>query len=238
MRPPRKSRGGGPGGDSRRERGHGHGQGQGQQRQGRPQRSQQQQRNRPQQQNRPQQPSQQRPAGPTTQLFFAAWPAAEIQEALGGVAQRAQRECGGQATPVHNIHLTLVFLGPVAYERLIELERLAEKVSAPRFALAVDRVEYWRHNNIAWAGFEECPEALRALVGQLEKTLAAEGFHPDQRPYVTHVTLLRDARRAPAQGRLPQPVAWPVEEFVLVESVQLDNSRVYEVLHRWPLTGS
>lgn len=203
------------GGDSRSERES--------RRQGRPQRT--------QQQSPQHQPPQQK-----TQLFFAAWPAPEIQEALRGVAQRAQRECGGQATPVHNIHLTLVFLGPVPHDRMTELETLAEKVSGQRFDLAVDRLDYWQHNRIAWAGVEQCPEALRALVGQLEKTLGAAGFRLDPRPYVPHITLLREAR-APAQNQMP-PIAWPVEEFVLVESVQLDQSRVYEVLHRWPLGGS
>lgn len=224
MRPPSQPHGGAPesGGDPRRE--------QGPQRHGRHQRPQQ---HRSQQHQSPQhQPPQQ-----TTQLFFAAWPAPEIQEALGGVAQRVQHECGGQATPVHNIHLTLVFLGPVPHDRMTELETLAEKVSGQRFDLAVDRLDYWKHNRIAWAGVEQCPEALRALVGQLEKTLGAAGFRLDQRPYVPHVTLLREARSASAQNRMP-PIAWPVEEFVLVESVQLDQSRVYEVLHRWPLTGS
>lgn len=173
----------------------------------------------------------------TTRLFFAAWPSPEIQQMLGGVAQRAQRECGGQPTPDHNIHLTLLFLGGIAHERLTELETLAATVRAPRFTLAVDRLDYWKHNRILWAGVKESPEALRALVSQLEKTLGAVGFRFDQRSYVPHITLLRESHRAPAQPAVP-PIEWAVEEFVLVESVQLDESRVYEVLHRWPLTGS
>lgn len=171
-----------------------------------------------------------------TRLFFAAWPAPEVQGALGGVAQSAQRECGGRAVPAHNIHLTLVFLGNVPRARLDEFETLAETVSAPRFALAVDRLGYWRHNRIVWAGVEDCPEALRALVTRLEQVFAATGFRFDRRPYVPHITLLREARRAPAQGRV-SPVAWPVAEFALVESVQLERAVLYEVLRRWPLAA-
>lgn len=175
-------------------------------------------------------------AAGTTRLFFAAWPAPEVQRALGDLAHDAQRECGGRAVPVHNIHLTLVFLGNVERGRLAEIETLVATISAPRFALAVDRLDYWRHNRIVWAGTEECPEALRALVAQLEQVLATAGFHFDQRPYVPHITLLRDARRAPAQGRV-SPVAWPVAEFALVESVQLERARLYEALRRWPLAA-
>jgi len=136
--------------------------------------------------------------------------------------------------PAHNIHLTLVFLGAVARERLEGLETLAETIEGEPFTLTVDRADYWRHNRIVWAGVKDCPAGLTALVKRMERALAGVGFRLDNRPYVPHITLLRDARRAPAQSRLA-PIAWPVSEFALVESVQLDNSHMYEVLQSWPL---
>ena len=169
----------------------------------------------------------------TARLFFAAWPAPEVQRALDGIAHGVQRECGGRAVPAHNIHLTLVFLGDLARDRVTELETLAGRISLPRFTLTVDRVEYWRHNRILWAGVEESP-ALQSLVGEARKVLAAAGFHFDQRPYVPHITLLRDARRAPADGRCIA-AAWPVTEFALVESVQLERATLYEALGTWRL---
>jgi len=174
--------------------------------------------------------------GDSARLFFAAWPAPEVQRALGGVAASAQEECGGRAVPSDKIHLTLVFLGNVPRLRLGELEALAATVKAPSFALAVDRLEYWRRNRILWAGVGECPEALRALVAALEQGLLAAGFQCDGRPYVPHVTLLRNARRGPAELRIP-PVAWPVADFALVESVRAERSTLYEVLRRWPLAS-
>ena len=173
-------------------------------------------------------------AADTARLFFAAWPAPAAQRALGDIASRAQRECGGRAVPAPNIHLTLVFLGDLPRDRATVIETLASAVKGPRFALSVDRLEYWRHNRILWAGVEACPEALQTLVAQLEAGLATVGFRFDQRPYVPHITLLRDAKRAPAENRA-SPVAWPVTEFALVESVQRERVRVYEVLRKWPL---
>jgi len=173
-------------------------------------------------------------AAPSTRLFFAAWPAPEVQQALGDFARAAQRECGGRAVPAHNIHLTLVFIGAVPHERLSNLETLAETIEGPTFNLEIDRVDYWRHNRIVWAGVKECPDVLTDLVKRLEKMLAGAGFRLTQRPYVPHITLVRDAHRAPAQNRLA-PVSWPISEFALVESVQLDNSQLYEVLQSWPL---
>jgi len=169
-------------------------------------------------------------------LFFAAWPAPEVQRALGEIADLALRECGGRAVPAHNIHLTLVFLGDQPRERVAALGTLVATISAPRFAMSVERLGYWRHNRILWAVLEESPPALQMLVDQLRQALAVAGFRIDQRPYVPHVTLLRNASRAPADSRFPA-VSWPVSEYALVESVQRGRGRAYEVLRSWPLAG-
>jgi 2'-5' RNA ligase len=173
--------------------------------------------------------------GSTARLFFAAWPAPEVQRALGEIAREAQHECGGRAVPAHNIHLTLLFLGDVVRDRLDAVEALGATVVSPAVTLQVDRLEYWRHNRILWAGVAECPQPLRTLVEQVQHAAIAAGFDVDSRPYVPHVTLLRDARRAPKEGRFAA-VSWPVTELALVESVQRERGRVYEVVRRWSLT--
>jgi 2'-5' RNA ligase len=159
-----------------------------------------------------------------------------VQRALGDVARHARRECGGRAVPDRNIHLTLVFLGDLPREHVTALETLAASIAAPRFTLDVDRLEYWRHNRIVWAGVDRCPQALQTLVERLHESLAAAGYRFDRRSYAPHLTLLRDARRAPADGRL-SAVSWPVTEFTLMESVQRERGRVYEPLRNWRLTG-
>jgi len=172
----------------------------------------------------------------TARLFFAVWPAPEIQRALGDLAQALRRDCGGRALPARNIHLTLVFLGNVERSRMARIEEIAAAVTAPSFELNVDRVEYWRHNRIVWAGVEHSPEALAALVARLAQPLTSEGFRFDERPYVPHITLLRDARRPPPAAAVPA-VAWPVARFALVESAPRERGRVYEVVREWPLTA-
>jgi 2'-5' RNA ligase len=98
----------------------------------------------------------------------------------------------------------------------------------------VDRLEYWRHNRILWAGTANIPEALQVLVAQLQDALAGADFKFDRRPYVPHITLLRNARQAPAADRSPA-VSWPVESFALMESAPRERGREYRVLRRWPL---
>ena len=172
--------------------------------------------------------------GDTARLFFAVWPSPEVQHALGQIAQRAQRECGGRAVPPTHIHLTLVFLGDLPRERLATLESLASTVRGHRFALTVDRLEYWRHNRILWAGTSDIPKAMRALVARLQDALAGADFRFDRRPYVPHITLLRNARQAPAEDR-SAAVSWPVESFALMESAPRERGREYRVLRSWPL---
>jgi 2'-5' RNA ligase len=170
--------------------------------------------------------------GETARLFFAVWPTPQVQRALSEIARRAQHECGGRAVPHSNIHLTLVFLGNLPRDRIAVLEAVAPKVQGHRFTLKVDRLEYWRHNRILWAGTRDIPEALQALVTRLQAALAGADFKFDRRPFVPHITLLRNARQAPADDRSPE-VVWPAEALALVESAPRERGREYRVLRSW-----
>jgi len=172
----------------------------------------------------------------TARLFFALWPDAGTQRALGALAQDFRRACGGRAVPAGNIHLTLVFLGDVERARQPRLEALAAGIRGTPFELVVETVEYWRHNRIVWAGTRGCPEALQELVTHLGQVLAVEGVQPEKRPYVPHITLLRNARRGPAVP-MPAAISWPVSRFALVESVPRERGRAYDVVRDWPLTA-
>ena len=174
------------------------------------------------------------PADGTARLFFALWLDAAPRAALGRLAQKLQPQCGGRAVPNRNIHLTLVFLGDVEAGRIPDLCALAEKIVAPGFELAIDTVNYWRHNRIVWAAPQECPAALQALVAGLERALKGGGVRFDQRPYLPHITLLRAARHAPTMQTV-DAIRWRVVDFVLVQSLSYDRTTAYEVMQRWPL---
>lgn len=171
-------------------------------------------------------------AGARLRLFFALWPDPGAREALAAWARAAHTLCGGRLMRPQNLHFTLAFLGDTAAPRLDALLAAAATVTPRRFALAVDRAEYWRHNRIVWAGAAAVPEALAALVAELRGALDAAGFRYDARPFVPHVTLLREARPA----TLPPfaPVAWPAASFVLVKSVPGAD---YAIVREWRVTA-
>jgi 2'-5' RNA ligase len=169
-------------------------------------------------------------AGERARVFFALWPDDAVRAALFAAAAQAQAECAGRATAAARIHLTLFFVGGVARPELRTLAECAESVVGRPFELATDVLGYWRHNRIVWAGARETPSALTSLVADLTAALAAAGYRFDPRPYVPHVTLVRNARRPPRTADVAAP-RWNARDFVLAESA---GGR-YDVLARWPL---
>jgi 2'-5' RNA ligase len=133
-----------------------------------------------------------------------------------------------------SLHLTLAFVGDIPVTEVTGLARVAGDVLAPPFHLVLDRLGYWRHNRILWAGGESAP--LAVLAEMLGTSLRSAGFRLDDRPYVAHMTLLRDATCAGVPV-LPNPVVWPVTEFLLVQSRLTPAGARYEAIGRWPLLG-
>jgi 2'-5' RNA ligase len=168
-------------------------------------------------------------------LFFALWPDAAVRDHLYAAAQARHRECGGRVMRRDNLHLTLVFLGSVTHDKIPALDALARQLRGDAFALAFGTTGYWRRNRIVYAAPHAVPAPLLALVAALEKALTNAQFAFDQRPYVPHITLIRDAR---VPATLP-PLAfnWPVVDFTLVESGRDAKGVAYRVRARWPLQG-
>lgn len=169
-------------------------------------------------------------------VFFALWPDEGLQRRLARLVDQVVLACGGRGVQAGKLHLTLVFLGDVERERLEPLRALAASVNAPRVELTLDRLGYWRHHLIAWAGASTVPEALAGLVAGLEERLSAAGYAFDRRPYVPHVTLARKARCRESLT-LEEPLLWRADEFVLVRTMRGNGSTHYETIGRWPLGG-
>ena len=87
-----------------------------------------------------------------------------------------------------------------------------------------------------WKGLLDGKGAVGPVRGfdasSLRTRLAAEipGF--DAKPFVSHVTLLRDAREPRAIPELA-PIEWRLDAFALVQSVSLPKGSRYEVRRSW-----
>jgi 2'-5' RNA ligase len=165
--------------------------------------------------------------------FFALWPDPEVREQLSALVH-ASGMGDGRRHHVDDLHMTLVFLGQITAEQRRCAEEVADRISANPFELLIDHTGYWPRPRILWASPEETPEALKQLVADLNDGLRACGHEPERRSYKPHITLYRKARRV-EPVRLPEPIRWPVNEFVLACSGNQGSSGTrYQVVRRWP----
>jgi 2'-5' RNA ligase len=160
-------------------------------------------------------------------LFFAAWPPEQTAAALARWAGPLE----GRPTPAEKIHLTLAFLGDAQPERA---GAAARRVQGRAHALPIEVAEYWRHNQIVWAGPRETPAALAALVERLHFELYRAEFILERRPFAAHVTLVRKARKPVSLPPLPA-VDWPIRDLTLVRSTVSAQGSAYDIVERFPL---
>jgi 2'-5' RNA ligase len=163
-------------------------------------------------------------------LFFALWPPPVAARALADWASAVAHGTGGKPTPAERIHLTLAFLGEADPERAA---LGAQEVHGEAFDLPLEISQYWKHNQIVWAGPRRTPEPLDRLASGLHHALRRAGFVLEPRPFASHVTLVRKARRPHALPDLPA-VHWPAREFLLVESRNSREGLTYTPLHSFP----
>jgi len=165
-------------------------------------------------------------------LFFALWPGEGARAELTAWSRELHRLCGGRAPHARDLHLTLAFLGSVPAERVEAVERAAEDVVARASTLVLDQPGYWKHNRIVWAGASVVPAELDTLAAELREALARAAVAFDAKRFVSHVTLLRDAREPRAMPALV-PIRWDLEGFALARSSSRANGARYEVLRSW-----
>ena len=159
-------------------------------------------------------------------LFFALWPPPEAARALADWANEVARGTAGKPVVAENIHLTLAFLGEADPDKAA---LGARAVQGEAFDLPLEVSEYWKRNQVVWAGPRCAPDPLERLAGALHLELRRGGFVLERRPFAAHVTLVRKARRPHTLPDLP-PIHWPAREFRLVQSRTSREGPTYTTL--------
>jgi 2'-5' RNA ligase len=165
-------------------------------------------------------------------LFFALWPDPALRLTLGARVATILGPVEGRPQRPDQWHVTLEFMGQVSRERQPALRAAADRVSQSPVTIEYDRVEHWRKPQVVCLVASRVPAGLATLVAQLHAALVAEGFTPDERPFVPHVTLARKVRTA-ADSLLDPPFIWRSRGFALVRSVTDAAGSRYEPLHWW-----
>ena len=171
-------------------------------------------------------------------LFFALWPDDDVRERIASAAHQLKRTHAphGRWIKPHRYHLTLRYLGEhstLPDSLLSACHSAGDAVQASPFSLTLDTAGSFANRKIPWwLGCHAMPEPLARLWDNLSHSLRANGVEiAEPAPRVAHVTIVRDADRRLAPERI-DPIAWPVHEFVLVDSL-LGAASSYSILRRW-----
>ncbi len=173
-------------------------------------------------------------------LFFALLPDTVARTSIVAAAEQARAAQGfrGTGIDISRYHMTLQFLGDFPAVPHAEIER-AKSAAA---SLKSEQVEFVLDHILSFGrGRFPCvlrtsaasEPALRLFWQRLYFALIRAGFSNKlERGFTPHVTL--GYGDAPLPQELPiAPIAWRVQEFVLIES--LVGRGIYNVLGRWPL---
>jgi len=168
-------------------------------------------------------------------LFFALWPDEATRQRLLQLSATLQLPGAKRIRP-ENLHVTLAFLGNVDEQLLPALEEQVEGIPVPGFSLLFDQLDYWRRPGIVCLTCSKpVPQVLQLAQG-LSEICSGLGITLDGREFRAHVTLARHVRGKP-EVRL-EPLPWPADDFVLVESQTWPEGVQYTVLRRYPFCQS
>ncbi|WP_029591171.1 RNA 2',3'-cyclic phosphodiesterase [Franconibacter pulveris] len=168
-------------------------------------------------------------------LFFALEIPGDIQQHI--VRWRAEQFPveAGRPIAAANLHITLAFLGDVSEEKQRILAAQAGRIAQPAFQLRLDDAGHWPRSRVVWLGPRQAPRGLLQLANLLRAQAARSGCAQSPQPFHPHVTLLRNAQHRVA---LPPPgFGWtfPVDAFVLYESLFEQGRTRYKPVDRWLL---
>ena len=134
-------------------------------------------------------------------------------------AEQHARIPAARRTRRENLHLTLAFIGALEADRAREVAaRLATEACMP-FDWSLDAVGAFGGARVLWAG--GASPQLDALAARARRLLDELDVRYDRKPFVAHVTLLRNVPRdaaSHAAHRLEPPILWHARAPVLLES--------------------
>ena len=142
----------------------------------------------------------------------------------------------------HNLHLTLRFLGNVAFSRLAEIQKRLDDVVFHPFRVTVKGVGVFpsqRRVNVVWIAFETGHLELIDLYQQVTARLIECGFQPEHRRFSPHITIAR-VRSGRNRVQLVEAIveahaaafrSFQVEALKLKKSVLTPQGPVYTTLH-------
>ncbi len=170
-------------------------------------------------------------------LFYGIFPPHQVQESLAGAHDKIKGYKGWKASKTEQLHITLLFLGEVAPERLNALIDIGKQVTTVQkpFRVELGGTGYFPPTGSPRVWFVKAEgEGLEPLATHLRQALPEieirEKFHP-------HLTLARKKGPAPRVGPLMFDLQFEVKAVCLVESTLDPKGSQYKTVEQFPLRG-
>ncbi|MCP5181993.1 MAG: RNA 2',3'-cyclic phosphodiesterase [Pseudomonadales bacterium] len=165
-------------------------------------------------------------------LFFGLDPDPATRRAID-TWRNALTGVTGKRVPTANLHLTLLFLGQVAPDRLTALRNAADRIPCRPFSLVLDEVGYWRKPRVLWLGARDVPTPALRLAQALRATALAQALPLDDRAWRPHVTLYRSCHGLPDDLPGNPRIEAVFNGFTLYQSRSTDHGVHYDPLAVW-----
>ena len=131
-------------------------------------------------------------------VFLASEIPTPLQDTIKTATTSLRKNLGGDLirwVPIHNIHLTLIFLGDISSSSLDLIKQMmtAEAAQIPAFEMQVEGLGSYpnsRRPRVVWVGLN-APTALSYLQHALEVAAARLGYIPEEREFTPHLTIGR-----------------------------------------------
>lgn len=155
----------------------------------------------------------------------------DIEKSLKNMSEK------GRFTSKDNLHLTLIFLGEIAEDRVKLAQLCVKNITAPKFEMIVNRLGRFKRpdGDIYWAGIET-DLTLTSIYSQLYKNLNSYDFYIKDSEYVPHLTLARDLilkneEEMEKYKENFEKIVIQVDNIQLMKSEMLDNKLTYTALY-------
>lgn len=125
-----------------------------------------------------------------------------------------------------NLHLTFAFIGALEEEIARRVASACGELGFDAFDWQVDSIGFFARPRVLWAGGPLSP-ALEALSASVRSMLDRLQVNYDRKPFVPHVTLLRDVKSFDGESSVSPPLRWRIEHVALFNSIQDERGARY-----------
>jgi 2'-5' RNA ligase len=131
----------------------------------------------------------------------------------------------GKQIHAQNLHMTLLFIGPLSVNQQAKIIQAAEQIRCIPFSLHINKTGYFKGSQVSWIGPSTVPDTLLQLHQQLCEITRKSGIDIKPQHFAPHITLARKSYCLKKQ--LAAPFRWTVSKYHLLQSVDTGDGIRY-----------